>query len=169
MSSPVHVTIQSVRLSWRIAGSDGSKSTIGLKDGGGFGTAKNSTPAQIGQKAQPAAVGRSCEAAEAINGNEGAGSGPRLLNSNRRREEATRECNQHEAAERIDRDVYRIDHVKIAKLTTVLGSQRACSLKGPQRLGMEPFLASSVQPAFTLVLAAVPAANRMFRLISSDR
>src|ERR1700732_2647403 len=76
MSSPVHVTIQSVRLSWRIAGSDGSKSTIGLKDGGGFGTAKNSTPAQIGQKAQPAAVGRSCEAAEAINGNEGAGSGP---------------------------------------------------------------------------------------------
>src|SRR5450759_4099947 len=37
MSSPVHVTIQSVRLSWRIAGSDGSKSAIGLKDGGGFG------------------------------------------------------------------------------------------------------------------------------------
>src|SRR5664279_2195049 len=44
MSSPVHVTIQSVRLSWRIAGSDGSKSAIGLKDGGGFGITKNSTP-----------------------------------------------------------------------------------------------------------------------------
>jgi hypothetical protein len=49
----------------------------------------------------------------------GAGSGPRLLNSNRRRKEADRECEQHEAAERIDRDVNGTDHLKITELVTV--------------------------------------------------
>ena len=56
----------------------------------------------------------------------------RLRYSNRRRKEANSEGEQHEAAECIDRDVYRTDHLKIAELTTVSGSQRACSLKGPQ-------------------------------------
>ena len=56
----------------------------------------------------------------------------RLRNSNRRRKEANSEGEQHEAAECIDRDVYRTDHLKIAELITVSGSQRACSLKGPQ-------------------------------------
>jgi hypothetical protein len=48
-----------------------------------------------------------------------AGSGPRLLNSNRRRKEADQEGEQHEAAERIDRYVYRIDHLNITELDTV--------------------------------------------------
>ena len=45
--------------------------------------------------------------------------GPRLLNSNRRRKEANSEGEQHEAAECIDCDVYRIGHLKITQLVTV--------------------------------------------------
>jgi hypothetical protein len=39
--------------------------------------------------------------------------------SNRRRKEADREGEQHEGAERIDRDVYRVDHLNITQLVTV--------------------------------------------------
>jgi hypothetical protein len=53
----------------------------------------------------PHAMGRSRQ--------RGAGSDPRLLNSNRRRKEADREGEQHEAAECIDRHVQGVDHSKI--------------------------------------------------------
>ena len=49
----------------------------------------------------------------------------RLCNSNRRRKEANSEAEQHQAAECIDRDAYRTDHLKIAELITVSGPQRA--------------------------------------------
>ncbi len=47
----------------------------------------------------------------------------RLRNSNRRRKEANSEGEQHEAAECIDRDVYRTDHLKLAQLIIVSGAR----------------------------------------------
>jgi len=61
-------------------------------------------PAPVGHKAQPAGNSRSRELIDATTMN-GAGSGPRLLNLNRRRKEADREGEQHETAECVDSHV----------------------------------------------------------------
>jgi hypothetical protein len=61
-------------------------------------------PAPVGQKAQSAGNSRSRELIDATT-TKGAGSGPRLLNLNRRRKEADREGEQHETAECVDSHV----------------------------------------------------------------
>jgi hypothetical protein len=68
--------------------------------------------------------------------------GSRLCISNRRRKEANSEGEQHQAAECIDRDVYRTDHLKLAQLIIVSArheAQRPVTDRAQRAPGFGPF------------------------------